>query len=172
MNQTVYRAENQEIIEYLRQRHTHDVGMCNKEFAERFISDQEFRELMKDAKQKRILFTELRTHPDLGERFYLISKDTPDATRGSFFGYDVLINKRAVIFAVAVSMNTIMFRLSPDDYILAMELGGETIDGLSQEWVSIDAWGSNLPTKKVVGDLQYWCNQSLTYVNGLVEENN
>ena len=172
MVQPVYQPANQEIVDYLKQRHTHDSGTCHKEFTERFISDDEFRELKKDANIKAILFSELRTHPDLGERFYLISKDMPDATRGSFFGYDVLINASAIIFALAISMRTMIFRLSPDDRLLAMELGGEVVDGLSQEWVSIDAWGSSLPTKKVIVDLQYWCNQALLYANGFVEENN
>jgi hypothetical protein len=88
---------------------------------------------------------------------------------GYILGYNVLINAHGIIFAIAMGTGFMAFRLSPQDRELAAELGGATVDGLNQAWVTFDPWDVNLRTNKLIGDLKYWCEQALSYADTLSE---
>jgi hypothetical protein len=107
----------------------------------------------------------LRTHPDLGERLSQISEDLTGVTLGHVLGFDVLVNPDAVILAVAMGTGFMAFRLGVSNGRLALELGGAYVDGLDQQWIMIDPWNAALQENKLLGDLRYWCEQSLAYAN-------
>lgn len=85
---------------------------------------------------------DLRAHPDLGSVLYSLALEIPGATHGYVLGYDVLINSRGVIFAVATGMMYMAFRVYPPDSrpLLPVEKASG-VEALSREWRGVSPFG-------------------------------
>lgn len=108
--------QNREIIDYLRQTRSQQQDEARPNLEQDLAL--EFR--------GHIPLDELRTHPGLGERLYIISKDL-EINAGYILGYNVLINAYGIIFVIDMGTGFLAFRLSPQDRELAAELGGATV---------------------------------------------
>lgn len=85
---------------------------------------------------------ELRTHPDLGGLLYGLSQEIPGAFHGYVLGYNVLVNSRGVIFAIATSMMGMAFRVNPsNDQGFPQDEKTCKIETLSREWQSCSPFG-------------------------------
>ncbi len=64
---------------------------------------------------------------------------------------------RGVVFGATLGTSLLGFRLSGDDVLLALEVGGRVWSDVGEDWVSFDAWNVDVPTRTWIGDLTYWC---------------
>lgn len=104
----------------------------------------------------------LRTHPDLSERLFDIAGPRATHCQDAAYGHPVLAAS-GVVFAVAVSMNALLFRLPEDCWALGVELGGKPAEGAGTGWMAFDAWASARPARQHVDDLRYWCERAFAH---------
>jgi hypothetical protein len=115
---------NREIILYLlATRSVHErAWKTGKRFDPAFVSEGEME------------LGDLRTHPDLGSQLSAAARELSGAIHGYVLGYDVLVNTHGVIFAVAMGMLFMAFRLGPHDPDKLFEADEVGKVGLSSEW--------------------------------------
>jgi hypothetical protein len=125
---------------------------------------------------------ELHTHPDLGERLNQLASSLPRHQERILYGSPVLATQAGFIFAVAWGMKFLAFRLAEADLPLAAELGGDSARERAQKWISplaasleanwiaFDPWGSDLPSRKWTGDLEYFCALACQFTASLDRE--
>ena len=110
----------------------------------------------------------LRTHPDLGGLLAEAGRELPGVTHGYVLGYDVLVNAREIIFAVAMSMNMVALRVGPatppSEEAPVTERG--SLGQLRRGWMQIDPWTTGLQVEK----LRAHCAEALANVDALVQE--
>ena len=96
---------------------------------------------------------ELHTHPDLIERLAEAGAGL-DAPVVAVYGVPVLMHRNHVIFAVACGMRTLVYRL-PTNLHSRVVPARWTCD-VGAEWVSADAWLSDLPGREGTERLRDW----------------
>ena len=86
---------------------------------------------------KEVSLSDLRTHPDYGQVFVSdLPVNLKGVTSGIVLGFNVLINSKNVIFAVAMGVGFVAFRLGSQARRVAIKSSvGIPAEGLSDEWV-------------------------------------
>jgi hypothetical protein len=73
------------------------------------------------------------------------------------FSYCMLHSRSGVIFALALGMRHLSFRLAPDDIPKAIASGGQAQPELGAGWVAFEAFSGARPVAEVVSELRSWC---------------
>lgn len=103
---------------------------------------------------------ELHTHPDLIERLAEVGTGL-DAPMVAVYGVPVFAHRNHVIFAVAYGMSTLIYRL-PTNLHSRVVPARWTCD-VGAEWVSADAWLSDLPGREGTERLREWSRWAYEY---------
>lgn len=97
---------------------------------------------------------ELHTHPDLIERFAEAATEL-DAQMIAANGVPALIQRNNVIFAVAYGMSSLIYRLPT--HLHARVIPSRWTYDVGEEWISADAWLSDLPGREGTERIREWC---------------
>lgn len=107
---------------------------------------------------------ELHTHPDLIERLEVAAAGL-DAPMVAAYGVPVLLHRDGVIFAVAYGMSALIFRLPAD--LQSHIIPARWTYDIGAEWVSADAWLSNLSSREGTTRIRGWCRGAYEYAERL-----
>jgi hypothetical protein len=108
-------------------------------------------------------------HGDLVDALFAASNEIenrqiycPDAEK---FAYFLLHTVSGVIYAVAIGMHALAFRLPEGEVSKALSSGGTKDRALGKGWVSFEAFPQGIPGERVDQELKLWCE--CAYQNAL-----
>ena len=108
---------------------------------------------------------ELHTHPDLTERLKNVAGKQRVLLRPAY-GCPLIVAPTGVAFALAHGQRLLAFRLPTETRDLAREMGAVERPDLGEGWFGFDAWAPDVPMKKHLGDLAYFCEEAHRHALG------
>ena len=111
-------------------------------------------------------------HSDIGAMLIQLAKLVPGAQyycpSFSSLAYVVLHTKADLIFAIAIGMLKIDFRLSPSFVSGAMDKGEAEHSDIGADWLSVRPFPRGEPRAVVDARLNRWCEAAYQYAQSLV----
>ena len=111
-------------------------------------------------------------HSDIGDMLIRLGKPIPGAQyycpSFSSLAYVVLHTKADLIFAIAIGMLKIDFRLSPSFVSGAMDKGEAEHSDIGADWLSVRPFPRGEPRAVVDARLNRWCEAAYQYAQSLV----
>ena len=105
----------------------------------------------------------MRCHPDLLTRLVALGGRLPNVRTRFVGGIPVLIAPGGGVFALAAGTTWIMVRL-PTRVHSAVVRSDWGRRGLEADWIDVDPWLSDLPTKEAMSRLLGWTRAAYEYV--------
>jgi hypothetical protein len=103
-------------------------------------------------------------HSDCTEELFLashyISNRQSFCPKPQAYAYIFLHTTDNIIYALAVGMNTLTFRLPPTVRTEALGNGGTLFHGLSDEWISFEAFHLDKPLSEARAAMARWCRHA------------
>lgn len=100
-------------------------------------------------------------HGDLVDELLLASNEIedrqvycPDVQK---FAYSLLYTTSGIIYAVAVGMRVLAFRLPEAEISNALSSGAASYPELGEGWMAFEPFQPEIPMEMVRKDLKYWC---------------
>jgi hypothetical protein len=110
---------------------------------------------------------ELHTHPDLIERLTEAAGWTR-AEMCAAYGCPVLVHPNGVVFALALGMRALFFRLPPE---LRGGLRQAEVDpGIGVDWVAVEAWPADLTGAEGTRRVKQWCRRAYEHAGSLAHD--
>ena len=116
--------------------------------------------------RRRVAPEQLRCHPDLVTRLEALAARLPNIRTRYVGGMPVLIAPGGAVFALAAGTTWIVFRL-PVHVHSAVVRSDWGRRGLEGDWIDVDPWLSDLPTRDGLSRLRGWCRAAYEYVGPL-----
>ena len=116
--------------------------------------------------RRRIPPAQMRCHADLLKRLEALAARLPDVRTRFVCGMPCLIAPGGAAFAIAAGTTWIMLRLPTHVHsaVIRSEWGTRGLEG---DWIDVDPWLSDLPTRDGLSRLRGWCRAAYEHVGPL-----
>jgi len=114
--------------------------------------------------QRRPRLEDLRCHPDLCERLHATLPDIPGAQQRYVCGFPVLLHSDGLVFAIAAGTSWMALRLPEiaTGAVVRTRWGTRRLGG---DWIDVDPWLADLPSRDGTRRLHGWCHAAYEYTS-------
>jgi hypothetical protein len=85
----------------------------------------------------------------------------------NLYAYVLLYTPSGIIYALAVGMATLVFRLPAKSIQAALAEDGESFLEIGSEWVSFNPFQPDAPPTKTQAQMKHWCEIAYAYASAL-----
>jgi hypothetical protein len=83
------------------------------------------------------------------------------------YAYYFLHTQDNIIYALALGMKTLVFRLPSDARENVLSKGGELFEEISKEWISFVPFRNEEPLNTTRNEMAHWCQKAFEYASTL-----
>ena len=112
--------------------------------------------------QRRPRVEDLRCHPDLCERLHATLPDIPGAQQRYVCGFPVLLHADGLVFGIAAGTSWMALRLPAIARGAVVRTRWGT-RGLGGDWIDVDPWLADAPSRDGTRRLHGWCHAAYEY---------